>query len=92
MLELQRLVVETDGLVQLSAQMMDKSHREVCLSIGGVQTDTLFKVTDSVLVLLKLAASVGQVREDSLHDPEGGIRVAERKCLKMVLFGLFVVL
>lgn len=61
MLVLQRFVVETDGFVQLSAQVMDESHGEVSLSIGGVETDALLEVADGVLVFFEFAASVGQV-------------------------------
>lgn len=36
MLELQRLMVETDGLIQLPTQVMDETYREVRLRVGGV--------------------------------------------------------
>lgn len=61
MLELQRLMVETDSLIQLPTQVMDKSHREIRLRVGGVQAHALLEVADGVLVFFEFAAGVGQV-------------------------------
>lgn len=90
--ELERLVVEADGLVELSAEVVDEPNGEVGLRVGGVEADALLEVADGALVLPELAAGVGQVGEDGLHHPEGGVRVAERQRLQVVLLGLLVVL
>ena len=61
MLELQRLMVETNGLIQLPTQVMDEPYREVRLRVGGVKAHALLEVADRVLVFLEFAAGVGQV-------------------------------
>lgn len=77
MLEFQRLMVKADRFVQLPTQMVDETQRKESLSVARVQTYTLFQKVDSVFVLLELAAGVGQVGQDRLHNPEAGVGMAE---------------
>ena len=49
-------------------------------------------MANRALVLLGFAASMGQVGEDSLHDPVGGVGVAQVESLLVVFLGFFVVL
>ena len=92
MLEFEGLVVEADGLVELSAQVVDEPHRKVGLRVGRVKTNALLQVAYCGLVLLELAAGVRQVGEHRLHDPVAAVGVAERQRLQVAALGLLVVL
>lgn len=85
-------MIKANGLVELPAQVVDKPNGKVGLRVGGVEADALLEVADGVLVLLEFAAGVGEVGEDGLHHPEGGVGVAECQRLEMVLLRLLVVL
>lgn len=50
-LELERFVVVTNGLVKLVAQMVNESQRKVCLGIGRVKTHALFQKLNRVIVV-----------------------------------------
>ena len=91
-LELQGLVVEANGLVQLAAQMVDKAQRKESLGVAGVETHALFEESDGTLVLLEFAAGVGQVGEDGLQHPIAAVGLAQSQSFLVALPGLLVVL
>jgi len=91
-LELERLVVEADGLVELSAQVVDEPHRKIGLRVGGVKAHALLQVAHCRFVLLELAAGVRQVGQHCFHHPIAAIGVAQRQRLQVASLRLLVVL
>ena len=91
-LELQGFVVETDGLVELPAEVVDEPQREEGLRVAGVETNALLEVGHRLLVLLQFATGVGQVGQNGFLHPVGAVGMALLQSQLVVPPRLFVVL
>ena len=90
--EFQGFVVEADGFIELSAEMVDEAQGEECLSIARIQTHALLEEPDRAFVVLEFSAGMGQIGQNGLQDPKTAIRMAQPHRLLVALPGLLVVL
>ena len=51
-------MVEADGFVELSAEVIDECEGKEGLRVGGVEADALFKEGDCAFVVFEFAAGV----------------------------------